>query len=143
MEMTLENVLQYLKNWFIVPRGVHHGKFKVENGYVLLPFLQNGQYFRIIGSVFNDGLHRYGPEMEAMQDEVFDGTVWALAVPQAVIKLSTEIEKWQKEYGEKVTNPFTSESFGPYSYTKSSGADGSGGSWQAAFSSQLAQWRKI
>lgn len=53
----LEQVLRHLNNWFLVE--IHEGTFAVENGSIALPFLLNNQYFRICGSVFNDGLHQY------------------------------------------------------------------------------------
>ena len=44
-------------------------------------------------------------------------------------------------------SPFTSESFGGYSYSKSSGSGGNGEaqalSWQRQFQSSLNKWRKI
>ena len=74
----LEQVLMHLKNWFLVPGGIHEGTYTIEDGGITLPFLANGQYFRICGSVFNDGLHQY-PAGD-LKTETFDGTVWALAV---------------------------------------------------------------
>lgn len=141
----LEQVLTHLRNWFIVPNGVHHGTYTIEGGSIALPFLQNNQYFRIMGSVFNDGLHQYGPAMEVLQDETFTGTVWALAVPPAVVTLTEEIVTWQKKYGAVADNPYVGESFGGYSYTKSAGyANGTGsGGWQAAFRSRLNPYRKL
>ena len=53
----LEQVLRHLNNWFLVE--IHEGTFTVENGSITLPFLLTNQYFRICGSVFNDGLHQY------------------------------------------------------------------------------------
>lgn len=134
----LEQVLKHLNNWFLV--DIHEGEFSVENGSITLPFLQTNQYFRIIGSVFNDGLHQY-PATD-LTDETFTGVVWALAVPKAVINLSADIEKWQEKNGEAVLSPFTSESFGGYSYTKESAGNASVG-WQDAFRSRLNDWRKI
>lgn len=141
----LEQVLSYLRNWFIAPNGIHHGTYAIENGGITLPFLQNGQYFRIMGSVFNDGLHQYGQEIEGLQDETFSGTIWALAVPKAVLELTAEIAEWQKKYGTVVDSPYTSESFAGYSYTKAGGTNGNGGSggWKAAFSTRLNQYRKL
>ncbi|MCI8857676.1 MAG: hypothetical protein HFH26_14205 [Clostridiaceae bacterium] len=139
----LEQVLTHLKNWFIVPGGVHSGTFTVEDGGISLPFLREGQYFRILGSVWNDGLYQYGPAMEALTDETFDGAVWALAVPRAVIDLSAEISAWQTKYGERVSSPYTSESFAGYSYTKPGGSDGSTGGWQTAFRLRLNPYRKL
>ena len=141
----LEQVLRETKNWFIVPGGVHTGSFTIEGGGITLPFLRPGQYFRICGSVFNDGLHQYGPSMELLADETFTGTVWALAVPGVVVELAEEIAAWQEKYGAVVDSPYTSESFGGYSYSKASGAGdiaGSGG-WQAAFRARMNPYRKL
>ena len=140
----LEAILRHLNNWFLVPEGVHPGGYSVENGSLVLPFLQEGQYFRVIGSVFNDGLYQY-PAAD-MTAETFEGSVWALAVPKAVVALAGEIEAWQEKYGGSVLSPFTSESFGGYSYTKASGgsADTSAVTgWQDAFRAQLNPWRKL
>ena len=52
----LEQVLRHLNNWFLVE--IREGTFTVENGSITLPFLLTNQYFRICGSVFNDGLHQ-------------------------------------------------------------------------------------
>lgn len=143
----LEQILAELHNWFRVrdgADGIHHGTYTIEDGRIALPFLRDGQYFRMMGSVFNDGLHRYGPDMEALTDETFDGTIWAMAVPGAVVELAGEIEAWQEKYGAVMDSPYTSESFGGYSYTKASGGgDGTSGGWQAAFHARLNPYRKL
>ena len=138
----LEQVLMHLKNWFLVPGGIHEGTYTIEDGGITLPFLANGQYFRICGSVFNDGLHQY-PASD-LKAETFDGTVWALAVPQAVIDLAAEIEEWQKKNGDASVSPYQSESFGGYSYSKATdSASGGAVTWQSAFRSRLSAWRKL
>ena len=138
----LEQVLMHLKNWFLVPGGIHEGTYTIEDGGITLPFLTNGQYFRICGSVFNDGLHQY-PASD-LKAETFEGTVWALAVPQAVIDLATEIESWQTKNGDASVSPYQSESFGGYSYSKATGsASGGAVTWQSAFRSRLNAWRKL
>ena len=138
----LEQVLMHLKNWFLVPGGIHEGTYTIEDGGIALPFLANGQYFRICGSVFNDGLHQY-PAGD-LKTETFTGTVWALAVPQAVIELSAEIEEWQTKNGEAASGIYQSESFGGYSYSKATdSASGSAVTWQSAFRSRLSAWRKL
>lgn len=144
----LEQILMEIHNWFRVrdsTDGIHSGTYTIENGGIALPFLQDGQYFRIMGSLFNDGLHRYGPDMKALTDETFDGAIWALAIPKSVVELATEISNWQKKYGDITASPYSSESFGGYSYTKSGGANENGGSggWQAAFRAQLNPYRKL
>ena len=138
----LEQVLMHLKNWFLVPGGIHEGTYTIEDGGIALPFLANGQYFRICGSVFNDGLHQY-PASD-LKEETFDGTVWALAVPQAVIDLSTEIESWQTKNGDASVSPYQSESFGGYQYSKATdSASGGAVTWQSAFRSRMNAWRKL
>ena len=138
----LEQVLMHLKNWFLVPGGIHEGTYTIEDGGITLPFFANGQYFRICGSVFNDGLHQY-PASD-LKAETFEGTVWALAVPQAVIELSAEIEAWQKKNGDASVSPYQSESFGGYSYSKATdSASGGAVTWQYAFRSRLNAWRKL
>jgi hypothetical protein len=138
----LETVLIHLKNWFVVPGGVHEGTFTIKNSTLELPFLQEGQYYRICGSVFNDGLHNDCDT--CLQDETFTGTIWALAIPKAVICLALQIEEWQRKNGETVASPFTSESFGGYSYTKATdSATGAVATWETVFRSQLNPYRKL
>lgn len=137
----LEQVLRHLNNWFLV--DIHEGTFTVENGSITLPFLLTNQYFRICGSVFNDGLHKY-PAAD-LTDETFTGTVWALAVPKAVVTLSEDIAAWEEKNGEAVASPYQSESFGGYSYTKRSAGSDSGtlNGWQDAFRGRLNDWHKL
>ena len=124
----LEQVLMHLKNWFLVPGGIHEGTYTIEDGGITLPFLANGQYFRICGSVFNDGLHKY-PASD-LKAETFDGAVWAMAVPQDVIELAAEIEAWQKKNGDASVSPYQSESFGGYQYSKATdSASGGAVTW--------------
>ena len=117
----LEQILMEIHNWFRARdglNGIHPGTYTIEDGGIALPFLQDGQYFRIMGSVFNDGLHRYGPDMEALTDETFDGTIWALAIPKTVVDAAAEAEAWMAKNGAVVGGVYSSESFGGYTYTK-------------------------
>jgi len=138
----LEQVLCHLHNWFQV--GIYPGEYAIVDDRLAAPFLQEGQYFRIVGSLFNDGLHQYGPEM-GLKDEAFAGAVWALAVPPAVVELAEDIAAWEEKYGAVIDSPYTSESFGGYSYSKASGAGDSAGSggWQGAFRARLSPYRKL
>ena len=139
----LETVLIHLKNWFVVPRGVREGIYTIENSTLEIPFLQNGQYYRICGSVFNDGLHKYGDIDDKLQDETFSGTVWALAIPKAVVELSEKIEEWQNKNGDAVASPYSSESFGGYSYTKATDStSGAVATWETVFRSDLNPYRQ-
>ena len=139
--MILTEICAELRNWFVVPNGVHIQTYTISGGSIApLDFLQDGQYFRIIGSVFNDGVHQY--PVPDLTDEVFHGAVWAMAVPPAVIDLSAEIEEYNKSDAGK-PSPFTSESFGGYAYTKATDASGAPIGWQKAFASRLSRWRKL
>ena len=138
----LEQVLMNIRRWFPVEGGIHSGTFTIKDGGITLPFLADGQYFRICGSVFNDGLHQYN--VLDLTDETFTGKIWALAIPKAVIELADEIQKWQEKNGEASVSPYQSESFGGYSYSKATDAETGGAvTWQSAFKQQLSAWRKI
>ena len=137
----LEQVLMNIRNWFPVKGGIHSGTFTIKDGGITLPFLADGHYFRICGSVFNDGLHQY-PASD-LKSESFDGTVWALAVPQAVIELASEIEAWQTKNGEAASGIYQSESFGGYQYSKQTASDGGQLTVWSVFRKRLNQWRKL
>lgn len=137
----LEELLTYLNNWFTVE--IHEGTYTVADGTLSLPFLADNQYFRVCGSIFNDGLHQY-PDL-SLTDEAFKGTIWALAVPNAVIELAKTIADWRAKHDAEGMSPYQSESFGGYSYSKASATNGSSGivTWQMAFAPYLNRWRKI
>lgn len=148
----LTELCQELRNWFDNYMPKFDGEFVIENGELVVDDvmdIKQGQYYRIVGSVFNDGVHKLGDG--GLTDETFTGWVWAMAVPLAVIALADEIDAWQAKYGgvdSQAMSPFSSESFGGYSYTKSSGGYNNsdmGGypDWRKAFAKRLNMWRKI
>lgn len=147
----LEQFLTELCNWFRVRDSVdgkHPGTYTIENGGIALPFLRDGQYFRIMGSLFSDGLHCYGPEMEILEDETFTGTIWALAIPKIVIdtaKEKAEVEaKIADVTGSFASSGFTSESFGGYSYSKdTTGQLSALNSQRDEIVKRMNQWRKL
>lgn len=141
----LSELCHDLRNYFETKK--FYGEFKIEDNSITGDYqLQSGQYFRIVGSVFNDGVHVYPPT--DLVDETFSGAIWAMAVPDEVVALASEIDDWNNLYGKPDStnmSPFNSESFGGYSYSKSGGgatSDGAG-TWQKAFASRLNKWRKI
>lgn len=152
----LTEVCGYLKNWFNRKiDGTDYPKYKgeitISSGKITtgdLPLL-DGQYFRVLGSVLNDGVYQYSEEL-ALKDEVFDGEIWSMAVPADVIALSDEIDAWREKYEKadsEAMSPFMSESFGGYSYSKSSGGSGehssSAPSWISTFSARLSRYKKL
>lgn len=138
----LEQVLDFIHNYF--EKEIHTGKFKIESGSLTdIDFIRQNQYYKIKGSIFNDGVHRYG---EPLTDEEFEGIIWTMAVPSAVIALADDIKNYVDEYADKLNSPYQSESFGGYSYSKASGTDSHGNdltSWQSKFAPRLNHWRKI
>ena len=124
--MGLTELCQELRNWFA--RDKFFGEFTIENGAIIVPdgSLQDGQFFRVIGSVFNDGVHQYGED--ELTDEVFKGAIWSMAVPPAVVELSERITAWITEYGDSVSSPYQSmsEAFGSYSRSWAKASSGSG-----------------
>lgn len=134
----LEQVLDYIHNYFEKERML--GTYTVSSGTLRIDSLQDGQYFRICGSVFNDGVYQY--PAYSLIDEQFTGEVWALAVPPSVVKLTDEISDWVTRNADVLDSPYQSESFGGYSYSKATGTNGTL-SWQSQFASRLNRWRKI
>ena len=135
----LDEILAEIRNYFAVK--VHSGDFEVIGGKLSpLDFLQNGQYFRIVGSVLNDGVYQY--PASNLTDEAFYGAVWAMSVPPSFVALCTEIKDFVESDAGKVS-PYTSESFGGYSYTKATDASGRPVTWQSVFAKRLNKYRRI
>lgn len=152
--MNLTNICREVNNYFEASK--YFGDFKITDKVIDLSelvadaSLQEGQYFRIVGSTFNDGVYQFkeGQIEELAQDETFNGAVWALKIPREFLELAEEIQAWNAKYAnnEQVNSPFTSESFGGYSYSKGNLNSNNGndfGTWQNQFKSRLNSWRKI
>lgn len=139
----LEQICAFIHNYFVYAR--YSGTFTIDNGSISLPFLVVGQYYRICGSRFNDGVYQYG--VNELTDETFDGVIWDMRLPKSFTDLVAEIEAWQQKYGAAAQTPYTSESFNGYSYSKGTATDASGRSvpvtWQTTFAPYLNQWRKL
>ena len=147
-EMMTE-MCQDLRNWF--DRGQYPGCYVISGGAFTAPFLADGQYYRIVGSIFNDGIHQYGhEEATELTDEAFEGSVWALEIPKGFVALAEEIVAWREKYDtadSAAMSPYMSESFGGYSYQKGSAlssSDTSGAtSWKRTFAGRMNAWRKL
>lgn len=151
METALTELCQELRNYFDRSRYIGKITLDAEGGVFcngVAVGLLEGQYYRIIGSIFADGVHKH-PDTE-MMPESFDGAVWAMAVPAPVINLATEIAEWREKYeavDSFAMSPFTSESVGSYSRSKGAMSAGSGASnsanWQSVFAARMNALRKI
>ena len=137
--MDLTNLCAEIRNYFETEK--RFGTFTISGGSISPSnFLQDGQYFRIVGSVFNDGVHRH--PAHDLTDETFDGAVWAMAVPPAVIDLATEIEEYNKSDAGKPSS-YISENFGGYGYTKATDENGLPVGWRSVFKNELNKYRKL
>ena len=139
----VEQICAFVHNYF--EDEYFFGDVVVSNG-TLVGFsdrLKEGQYYRIKGSALNDGVYKYGTD--ELLDEEFSGCVISMNVPRAFADLAEEIEGWVSKYGDVMENPYTSESFGGYSYSKKTAGESNtdAASWQGVFRSRLNEWRKI
>lgn len=152
METALTELCQEIRNWFDRARYIGHITLDTDGGVFcngVAVGLLEGQYYRVIGSVFADGVHKY-PDTETTLTESFDGAVWAMAIPKPVINLAADIAEWRGKYEDVdsfAMSPFTSESVGSYSRSKCATSAGSGASnaanWQSVFADRMNAWRKI
>lgn len=154
----LTEICGYLNNWFDVDE--YHkklprleGEFTITDGKLadLDNLLIMGQCFYIYGSYLNDGVYKYTEDLRLV-NETFTGIVQSMRVEPEFLKICDEIEAWQEKYGNVdslAMSPFNSESFGGYSYSKSSGGSSDGSSSMSAadplslFKKRLNRWRKL
>lgn len=141
----LEQVLYHIHNWFVYDET--SGYVTIQDGSLPASVsIPEGAWYRIQGSLLNDGLHQH-PATD-LTDETFDGTVTTCAIPKALLLVVDDIAAWQEANGRAVDGPYASESFDGYSYTlksdswANSGSSGLSG-WRLAFRDRLNPWRKI
>lgn len=145
----LTEICQNIRNFFTAEGDKKLGQYRVSDGALVPPVsFQEGQYYRIVGSVFNDGVHRSD---DILKDEgEFDGAVWLMRIPKELVDLSEEMEAWIEKYGGVESpnmSPYSSESFGGYTYSKAQGYASTGGGMLnnvfAVYDARLAPYRKI
>ena len=149
----LEDVCHYIHNYFELDR--YEETFEIVDGMLQLPFLLEGQRFRVLGSALNDGIYTYhadgiknddDAEAVELEPETFDGTILCMGVPKTVLKIVDDINAWQDKNKAALDSPYMSESFGGYSYTKAYGSGANAGkqiSWQDVFGARLNAYRKL
>lgn len=140
----------FLKNGI---KDIHAGTYTIADGTLSgADFLVEGQYFRIVGSKLNDGVYlNDAASLATLKNETWTGSVWDMSVPPAFLHDCEEIGAWLAKYGDidnAAMSPYTSESFGGYSYSKAaanaSSGTGSGGSgYQTVFAGTLNRWRRV
>ena len=141
----LDELCADIRNYFVQSENDKHAGTYTINGGTFSPpldFLKAGQYFRVVGSALNDGVYK-NDGCGVLTDEEFEGSIWAMSVPPAVVALADRIKEYTDSDAAKPT-PFVSESFDGYSYSKGQNAAGAANnSWQAVFADELRKWRRI
>ena len=139
-----------IKNFFTFEDDKHIEDWTISNGQITPIIDLPTKYIRIVGSRLNDGVYKVADLVEhPLQDEEFHGGIWIMSVPHDFEMLVEEIEAWQEKNGKADSvnmSPFASESFGGYSYSKSSGGTSAGASsvptWQSQYASRLNIYRR-
>lgn len=140
---TIDTLCSELHNYFDDKRIIDD--YTIENGRLSLLFLVDGQYYRIVGSKFNDGVHVYhDPALEndpdVLTDEEFHGGIWPMSLPKSFILLCEKVKEYMTSDAAK-PSPYLSENIsGFYSYTKANAKDAE---WQTVFKSELDRFRKV
>lgn len=141
MFKTLNLICAEINNYFAVDKIFD--KFEIKDGKLTTDNINvaKNQYFRIVGSMFNDGIYQH-PDTNLI-DESFDGAIWLMIVPQDILDLSKKIEEWEANHAKQAESPYQSESLNPYSYSLKTGSDGKSFTWKDAFANQLKTFRKL
>lgn len=146
----LTELCQELRNWFDRDHDKWLGEITIADGNISVGEreidLLDGQYFRIIGSLLNDGVYQY--PAEGLKDEEFHGAIWSMGIPPSVVALAEKISQWREDNQAVIDSPYNSESFGGYSYSKSgsgssSSSSGNPADWRIHFADDLNRWRKL
>lgn len=147
----LTEVCANIRNYFTYEGDKHFGDFAVIDGLITPSFDIPTDYIRIVGSHKNDGVHKLS-DTNLVDEDKFHGAIWVMSPPADFLALVAEMEEWQKKFGaldSQAMSPYNSESFGGYSYSKSSGGSSSGGATStvtdaiAAFAGRLNTYRRI
>jgi len=158
----MTSLCREVRNYFIrADSDKISGTFSVSEGALALSSsdavvsgdfsLADGQYYRIVGSLYNDGVWQMSDTFpKKLRDEQFTGQIWLMAPPRDFCDLADEVAQWIDKYGDAALSPYASESFGGYSYTlrgtsrrNESARDSEDGSWQTAFKRRLSPYRRM
>lgn len=144
-----EEVLSHLHNWFVRDSSVFTN-VSIADGALpedVASYVPEGAFYRIEGSLMNDGLHKVGVD-ELETEDVSRVKISVLAIPRPLLAIIDEIADWEDKYGEVAKGPFFSESFGGYEYeirgySSYGAASSSMSGWRLAFANRLNPWRRM
>ena len=139
MANTIAAVMRHLRNFF--ERGCIEGEISIRGG-VVTPAVSS-PYVYISGSTFHDGVKRMSGgsiDGDNHPGETFAGRVWLLYPPDDFIAICDNIEAYNSQ---NAPGAIVSETLGEYSYTKTTGKNGGLLTWEEAFNSSLAPFRRM
>lgn len=124
--------VDYIWNTFNFEKDV------IANPSNILDGLAPHQYYKIEGSIFNDGVHMAG---ETLVPEKFYGTVQPMRVPKVFEKLAQKIT----DYDDVAPGGgrYVSQSFAGWSGTMATGSDGLPVDGVTRYRKEINQWRKL
>lgn len=137
--MTTYEVLRYIRDFFPDTEHQYTGEVTITDGEIQTDILQDGQYYLIEGSHYNNGVYEY--PTEALKDETFDGVITPLMLPPELIELIREMQEWEMNNQKVLQSPFISESFNDYSYNRGQGDQAM--NWKTVWKSRLSAYKKI
>lgn len=168
MQATIEALCAETNNYHDTDRVIDD--YTIENGRITLPFLSENQFFRIVGSKWNDGVYVYSQNSFIVRsstwEEVMNGNMnwgelrkhkWGELVehdlvdetfhggiwPMNMPRAFLDLSKKIAEYNASEAakiSPFTSENISGYYSYTKGSADAN--AWQNVFKSELRRWRK-
>ena len=136
--MTVSELCALTHNFFDLADDPIAGEFVFEPDTVPAGVVP-GQYFLVCGSIFNDGVHKAGDG--DLVAETFNGTVQPMRVPPAFAALAQKIDDYDKALPSG--GVYVSQSFGGWSGTMATGADGLPADGKTKFRAEINQWRKM
>lgn len=169
MQATIEALCAEVNNYHETDRI--RGKFTIDSGSITLPFLCENQFFRILGSKWNDGVYIYSEYSFIIRsstwEEVMKGNLdwgelrkykWGELVehdlvdevfdgeiwPMRMPRAFLDLSKKIAEYNESDAakiSPFTSENISGY-YSYTK-ASATDNSWENVFKDSLKRWRRL
>lgn len=141
--MDITPICHSVNNYF--PKEIKTGEFELTTETAPVSML-DGQYFRVKGSILNDGVYQNNAEsLATIVPETFKGTITLMAVPKDFIGLCNEIDSFNAKIFElgMADTGFTSESFGGYSYSKAANLSGALQQQYNGIVKRLSAYRRI
>lgn len=143
----LEVLMQECNNYFY--KTYEHDTFSIQNGVIDSKgiYLVN-QYIKIEGSILNDGVYKIESmtnnkiNIASLQDEIFEGCIFGLAVPNGFVSLSEKVKEYLDNPKTKPTD-ISSESFNNYSWSKGKKANGANITWNDVFQDDIYSYRQL